>query len=398
MIAALSAGRDASKELRSRLAFTEADQRRLLESPRPGLGELAVLSTCHRTELYATGDGTDAELVHAMAGLLPGLQPTDQHELRFLQGAEAIEHLFRVACGLDSLVVGEPQVLGQVRRAMILAEESRALGPVLINIFQRAIRLGKLARAETSLGKIGASIGSIAIEYLTDRLGGLDGKNGLVVGAGEAARDAATESKRAGATLKIVSRTPAAAISLAKDLEVTPSSMETLRTDFEEADFAIVAVSGGIFIRAADLPAKFKVEPFPILDLSIPAAVDHTGRDEVDLRSLEDIPGPRGPQVTEAIIDTEAMVKREVFDLLQWADTRAAGPLIFELHQMAERLVNEEVSRAARSMNLAPEEEERIKALVSRIAAKLLHAPTAELRRADEETRAIVRRLFRLEG
>src|SRR5688572_28997988 len=122
MIVALSAGRNAPAELRDRLALTEEGQRALLSGPRPGIGELIVLSTCHRTEIYATVDGLDSDVVHAVAAIMPGLLPTDQHDVSFMQGAEAIEHLFTVACGLDSLVVGEPQVLGQVRRALTLAQ------------------------------------------------------------------------------------------------------------------------------------------------------------------------------------------------------------------------------------------------------------------------------------
>lgn len=149
MIVGLSAGRQAPAELRDRLALTEAGQRELLHGPRPGLAELVVLSTCHRTEIYATGDGLDSDVVHAVAAIMPGLLPTDHNDVRLMQGADAIEHLFRVSCGLDSLVIGEPQVLGQVRRALTLAEQAGSTGPVLKNIFSRAIRLGRQVRNET---------------------------------------------------------------------------------------------------------------------------------------------------------------------------------------------------------------------------------------------------------
>ncbi|MGH9194740.1 MAG: glutamyl-tRNA reductase, partial [Acidimicrobiia bacterium] len=143
MILALSAGRDAPQELRSRLALDEAGQRKLLRSlPEAGeVLELAVLCTCHRTEIYAATSGPTSEALHAAAALLPDLRATDHHDLKFMDGPEAIEHLFRVACGLDSLVIGEPQVLGQVRHAYVLAKEEKTAGRVLSRVVDRAIRL-----------------------------------------------------------------------------------------------------------------------------------------------------------------------------------------------------------------------------------------------------------------
>src|SRR5438477_5711210 len=204
MILALCAGRTAPAELRARLAYDELTQRSVLEAERPGVGELALLCTCHRTEAYFTSAGDESEAVHGVAAILPGLLPTDQHDLEVLTGTDAIEHLFRVASGLDSLVVGEPQVLGQVRRAYALARDVGSTGPALANIFGRAIRLGRRVRTGTGLGRIGQSIGSIAADHLRQRLGGLAGRAGVVVGAGEAATDAAERLAKLGARLSVV--------------------------------------------------------------------------------------------------------------------------------------------------------------------------------------------------
>lgn len=397
MIVALSAGRDTSPELRARLSLTEDACRALLEGPHPGLAELAVLSTCHRTELYATGDGSDAELVHALVALMPGLQPTDQQELRFMQGAEAMEHLFRVTAGLDSLVIGETQVLGQVRRAMLIAEEAGSLGPVLSHIFQRAIRIGKDVRNSTALGSLGRSIGSIATRFLSDHLGDLSQAHALVIGAGEAARDVAGALKRGGANLSIISRTQTSADILAAELGGTAFPMSSLSELLAESDFAVAAVSGGTLIKGADFPPR-PARPYLILDLSVPPAVETSGRTDVDIRSLEDIPGPRGPEVTAAVIDAEAIVQKEIAELLSWADSRASGPIILELQKMAERLTGEEIARVTASMKLTADQEDKVRQMAARITGKLLHGPTAELRRADEQTRNLIRRIFRLDG
>lgn len=397
MIIALSAGRDAPAELRARLALDEPRLRQVLRGPRPGVGELAVLCTCHRTEVYATADGPESDAVHVVAGLLPGLLPTDHHDIRFLDGSDAIEHLFSVACGLDSLVVGEPQVLGQVRRAYVVAKEEGTAGPVLANLFGRAIRLGRRVRAETPLGRLSRSIGSIAADHLGERLGGLAGRTGTVVGAGEAATDTARSLVKAGAALTVVSRSVPSAARLAEQIGASHHPLAELAAALARSDFAVVAVSGGILVRPDHLPRPSRA-PFIVLDLSVPRAVEIDGRRDVELRSLEEIPGPRGPEIASAVIDAEAMVKKEIAELERWFDTRSSGPSIRELRARAERIVRDEVARVVAGLELSREQQERIAGLGMRIANKLIHPPTAALRDADEATRAAVRRVFGLEA
>jgi glutamyl-tRNA reductase len=397
MIVALSAGRSSPAELRERLALNEAAQKQLLAGPRPGLAELIVLSTCHRTEIYATGDGLDSDVVHSVAALMPGLLPTDHNDVRFLQGAEAIEHLFRVACGLDSLVIGEPQVLGQVRRALFLAEQAESTGPVLTNIFGRAIRLGRTARSHTALGRLGRSIGTIAGEYLHHRFGSLAGREVLVVGAGEMARDAALACRKADARLTIANRTIESAARLSDEVAGQARTLEALDVEFARADMAIVAMSGDMVIGPSHLPGR-EGSPLLILDLSVPRVVDALGSRGVEVLDLEEIPGPRGPEITDAMIDAEALVQKEVAELMHWADTRAAGPAIKELRSFAEQVVQDEVRRVAGSLTLSEDQTAKLHALGLRIANKLLHGPTIELRRCSEADRAAIRRAFRLTG
>jgi glutamyl-tRNA reductase len=397
MIVALSAGRSSPAELRERLALNEPAQKQLLTAPRPGIAELIVLSTCHRTEIYATGDGLDSDVVHSVAGIMPGLLPTDHHDVSFMQGAEAIEHLFRVACGLDSLVIGEPQVLGQVRRALFLAEQAGSTGPVLTNIFSRAIRLGRNARNQTALGRLGRSIGSIAADYLQSRFGGIAGQKVLIVGAGEIARDAALTCMKADARLTVISRTIESARRLAEEIGGEAYTTEALVSQLEKTEMAIVAVSGDLVIGPSLLPHRVNA-PLLILDLSVPRVVDSFGGGLIEVLDLEEIPGPRGPEITDATIDAESMVKKEVADLMHWADTRASGPAIKELRTFAEELVQEEVRRAVGSMALTQDQAEKVQTLGLRIANKLLHGPTIELRRGNDADRATIRRAFRLEG
>ncbi len=397
MILALCAGRAAPAELRTRLAYDEPAQRAVLEAERPGVGELALLCTCHRTEAYFTSSGDESEAVHGVAAILPGLLPTDQHDLELLAGMDAIEHLFTVACGLDSLVVGEPQVLGQVRRAYALAREAGSTGPALANIFGRAIRLGKRVRAETELGTIGQSIGSIAADHLKERLGGLGGRAGTIVGAGEAAADAANRLWKQGARLSIVSRGKASAAKLAEPLDAQAYALSELGAVLDKSEFAVVAVSGGIAVRPRHIPVRSPEHPFVIVDLSVPRAVDVDSRPDVELRSLEEIPGPRSPQLTAGFSGAEEMVAAEVARMERWLETRESGTAIQRLRERAGAVVDEEVARALSGLDLPEQARARVEALGIRIANKLLHGPTTALRDSDDDIRAAILRIFGLE-
>lgn len=396
MILALCAGRSAPPELRARLAYDEPTQRALLQAERPGVGELAILCTCHRTEAYFTSSGAESEAIHGLAAILPGLLPTDQHDLQLLEGLEAIEHLFRVACGLDSQVLGEPQVLGQVRRAFVLAKEVGSTGPALSNIFGRAMRLGKRVRAETELGRAGHSIGSIAAHHVKERLGSLEGHTGAVVGAGEAAEDAAHRLHALGARLAVVSRSKASAARLAEQVDGTAFALSELAEVLGKSDFAVVAVSGGIVVRPRHIPER-EGAPFLILDLSVPRAVDIDGRTDVELRSLEEIPGPRNPEVAGGQEAAESLLTAEVAQIERWLETRASAPAIQSLRTQAEAVVADEVARAVSGLAADDPARARMATLGTRIANKLLHGPTTALRDADDETRAAIMRLFGLD-
>lgn len=391
MIIALSAGRDSPLELRTRLALTDEQQRTILRSRARGIGELAILVTCHRTEVYATADGRQADAVHALAAVLPGLLPTDQHDVRFLDGIEAVEHLFRVASGLDSLVIGEPQVVGQVRRALVMAQEEGTAGPMLQSIFGRALRLGRRVRAQTMLGSLAASVGTIAADWLALRFGGLAGRRGLVVGAGEAATDAARALGKAGAELEVISRSRRSAVALASQVRASALAPDELQDGLARSEFAVVAVAGGNFLRREHVAPRSK--PLVLLDLSVPRAVE-SPLPGVEIRSLEELPGPRTPEIAAAVIEAEAMVRRELLALERWVETRASGPAIRDLREWSEGIVRDEVARAVASADLTPDQVDRVTAMATRIVNKLMHGPTVALREADEATRELVRQLF----
>lgn len=393
MIVALSAGRDASPELRARIALDDAAMRALLREKHEGVRELVVLSTCHRTELYAAAHGSELDAAHALASLLPALHPTDQAELRFLRGAEAVEHLYRVACGLESLVIGEAQILGQVRRALLVAEQERATGPVLQNVLGRAIRLGRRVRQETSLGDLKMSVGSLTAHHIAEHLDGLDGRRAAIVGAGEAARDAADSLAAAGARISVVSRTAATARRLASAVGGDAFALDDIASVLDDSDAAIVAVSGGLLVGTHHIPARASRPALVIVDVSMPPSVDVVGRDDVLVHTLDDLAVPDAANTHAAVADAEAFVRRGVADFERWAESRVAGHAVGDLHAFAERLVHDEVARAS----LPDADRERVRALAMRIANKLLHGPTLAMKEADADTQALLRRLFGLD-
>jgi len=169
----------------------------------------------------------------------------------------------------------------------------------------------------------------------------------------------------------------------------------------DKSEFAVVAVSGGVVVRPRHLPVRSPDEPFIVVDLSVPRAVDVGQRTDVDLQSLEGIHGPGGPDVAAGIAAAEAIVAAEVARLGQWLETRESGPAIRQLRERAGSLVTDEVSRALSALNL-PELarariETRMGALGMRIANKLLHGPTTALREADDTTRAAIMQMFGLD-
>lgn len=309
MIGCLSAGRATPASVRERLTPGPATLERWLTKPPPGIDELFVLSTCHRVELYATGP--DEGLVPRLASMVGGDPAAD--ELDTLTGTAAIRHLFRVTAGLDSLEVGEPQIQGQVRRALSDARAQQAARNVLTTLVDRALRAGRRARTRTSLGAIGESIGTATARLLATRLDGLTGRHGLIVGAGAAAEDAAVAVRSRGASLVVTSRTPAHASALANLLDAPAAPLDTLPTLLERSEFAIVAVTGGELLSSA--PGGDVI----LVDLSTPHAIARS----LHPLTVDDLPPPEGALVERGVLEAAQVVDDELAATLEWMRTRS---------------------------------------------------------------------------
>lgn len=387
MILAISAGRGASLELRARLALDREGTRKVLRTPRPGIGELLVLSTCHRTELYVTADGSDSDAVHAAVALMPALQPADHGELTVLSGSDAIRHLYRVACGLDSLVLGEPQILAQVRDAFTLAREEGAAGPLLSNVLARTLALGTDVRRSTPLGALASTIGAIAAMALSERFGGLAGRRGTVVGSGAAAEDAARALKRHGADLVVVGRSAERAERLARAVDSLARPLDAMPFVLRDASFAVVAVTNGELIGPASVLPR-DGDPLLLIDISMPPAVNLPDLDDVEVRGIEDLTAPTGPDLAAAVDAAERSVEEAVYGWERWLDARPVGRDIGRFRARVEHLVQLDVAQTLAQLQLPPEEAERVAELARRTTNRMLHVLSVAMRDADPETRA----------
>lgn len=400
--------RTAPVEVRERLALAADRQRRMLEAlaAAEGIEEAAVVSTCNRLEVYAVlgryHDGMDAllDLLARHGGLdadalTPHLYVHHHHEVA--------RHLFRVACGLDSMVLGESEILGQVRAAFQAARAAGCTGKVLNELFQRALRVGKRARAETGIGQQPASLSTAAVAMARRLLGGLRGRRAVVVGAGEAAALAVEPLAAEGAALVFVNRTADRARALAERAGGRWLPWESREEAVGGADLAIVSTAAPQpVITAAGLAAARRGagdRPLLVVDLSVPRNVDPgVGRlPGVRLVDIDDL----GEVVAEALRSrqaevprVEALVQEEVASFSRWLGEQQVVPLIRSLRQQAERIRGEELGRLLeRFPDLDPRLRDAIEAATAAIVRRLLDEPTVRIKEAAARGEAYVRAL-----
>jgi glutamyl-tRNA reductase len=356
-----------------------------------------VLRTCHRVELYAATGDTEAVAGPALA--LPEL-PAGGYRL---VGHEAVRHLFAVAAGLDSVVVGEDQILHQLRECLSerrLAgprpcgqassiggatspdERPGDLDPLLDRLFQVALHVGRRSRSWREAPP--RSLADVALDRIELKTGGLDGRPVLVVGAGQMSRLTAGAVRRRRARLVVTNRRHERAVALAAELDGSAVAFGTLPDAFA----GVVAAIGGPWSLAPDAETKLLESGGPVVDLSSPPSLDQALRDRLGLRyvSVDDI--ARGP--VDAIRDRvrvriERLVEEADAELTSWIGGRGAVPAIRALTEQAESRRASEVDRLLRRLpHLADHDRELVDLMSRRLVAGLLHAPLATLR--DDET------------
>jgi glutamyl-tRNA reductase len=381
----------------------------------PHVTEALLLSTCNRVEVYADvskfhgGVADVSELLAHHSGVpLDTLTP----HLYVHYEDRAVQHLFGVACGLDSMVVGEGQILGQVRAAFRTAQDHGAIGRVLHELVQQALRVGKRARSETGIDRTGASLVSVGLGVAERTLGPLAGRPALVVGAGSMSSLAVATLHHAGAhPITVVNRSPDAAQRLALAVDGRALGMAELGDGLARADLVVSCTGAtGLVLTADELaPAQRRrgSRPLFVLDLALPRDVDPAVRDLpgvtlADLESLRlalDGEGERADGV-EAV---RRIVAEEVLAFLAWQRAAAVAPTVVALRTKAASVVAAELDRlVARLPDLDRRARAEVETTVRRVVDKLLHAPTVRVKElaegpGGEEYALALRELFDLD-
>jgi glutamyl-tRNA reductase len=377
--------RSAPLEVRERLFLADGHAVELAKE----LGAV-VLSTCNRTEVYSIGGDPAAARneLERLSGLdLGGV-------LASWEGDEAVEHLFRVAAGLDSLVPGEGQILGQVRLAYESALTAGATGPVLNRLFEDALHAGKRVRTEAKLAEMPESVAASAVDLAEEALGGLDGKRALLFGAGRMSELSARDLRRRGAEVIVSSRTLESALELAQRVGGRAAPFDAVAVELTGADLVISATRCPYPILHAEA-VQPRVRPLVLVDIAVPRDLDpEIGNVEgctlFDIDALGEGLVGREEDVREA----ERIVAEEAERFAEWRRARGAAPAIAALRRHAEEIRSEELARAEpRLAELSERERRAVETLTAQIVNKLLHAPTV---RAKESGSEPLRELFAL--
>lgn len=378
--------------------------------------ECAALSTCNRTEFYALAafyhDGSQALERSLLArGRTAGVELGDH--LYRLQGMDAVRHLFRVAASLDSLVVGEPQILGQVKEAYRVAAAESTAKLVLGRLFQQALAAGKRVRTETAIGALPISVSSVAVELSAKIFGSLAERTALVVGAGDTARQTLLHLQEAGvARILVANRTIESARSLAESFSARAVRLDELPAVLPEADIVIAsAASPEPILRRADFEAALKVRrgrPIFVIDIAVPRNVEPATAQVYNLflydiddlqKVVDDNAGRRAREAERA----EAVVADEVERFAEWWQGLDAVPTLVALRQRIERLREEETERFLHRLeHLDPKDRDLVRQYGATLVHKILHDPTVQMKHPGGPERAAtlaasIRYLFRLE-
>ncbi len=403
--------RTAPLAIRERVVFaTEALSRAVgeLMRARP-VTEAAIISTCNRTELYVSAGEAAvaadwlAEYHRMPAGeLAPYLYTLPQEE--------AVRHAFRVASGLDSMVLGEPQILGQMKEAVRAAESAGSLGTTLHKLFQKSFAVAKEVRTTTQVGACSVSMAAAAVKLAARIFPSIGEQNVLLIGAGEMIELCATHFAAQGpARLTVANRTLERAAALAHRLNGRALELRALPEHLHEYDIVVSCTASSLPILGKGLAERAlkarRHRPMFMVDLAVPRDIEaEVGElDDVFLYTVDDLSGIVSANLDarrSAVVQAEAIIETQVGQFMHWMEARESVPVIRALREQAEQAREAEVDRALRLLARGDDPKQVLEALSQGLTNKLMHAPTQALNEAQgEERRALtglVARLFHL--
>lgn len=398
---------------REALSLTQAQVPAALAALQEDVGRGVIVSTCNRMEVYVAVDDPDRgqdglrRFFERQFGVrLEEVSPylyTRQHD-------DAVRHLYRVASSLDSLIIGESEILGQVREAYSAASRAGVATGVLAHVFHNALRVGKRARAETAIGRNALSVSRACVEMARRALGDLRDLRGLVVGVGEAGSLAARALRDAGvADMTVTSRTLAHARELAAELDGTAAPLAELQSLLTSADIVVSGTGAPDLIVTHDLVAKVMSKrggrPLFVIDIALPRDIDPSvaGIPGVHLYTMYDLEliaeANRKEREAEAK-RAERIVEEEVAKFESWWETLETAPTITAIRSQAEAVREAEVARMLRRANgMTAADRAAVEAMSKALVKKLLHRPTARLReRGEQSLTHAARELFGIDG
>ena len=389
--------RTAPVELREAVYLKEDEIRPFINLAKENqIKEGLILSTCNRTEIFgipSSNESNHEKFQSLLLNFKPAQNITENHFQKFIS-RDAIKHLFSVATGIDSLLIGDNQVFKQVKDSFQIAEETNFAGYIMHRIFDAAIRTGKRAISETSISEGAVTVSYAAVQLTEKIFSNLSKKSALVIGTGETGEIAAKHLSEKGiGSLSVTNRTQEKAEKLAEKLNARVIPFSEFKDSIYKFDIIISATaSPEILVRKDDVKNALKKRsnnPMILMDIAVPRDIDPETRkiDYVfyhDLDSLNIIVEQNLMKRKSEIPKVEKIIEEELENLLEWYNSLQAAPAIKDLRDFFEEIRNEEVEK--NKNKFATEDQEKLDIVTKRIINKILHHPTIELRKAEDST------------
>jgi glutamyl-tRNA reductase len=396
--------------VREQLSIAAEDVGAAITRAKASLGQVAIIATCNRLELYAAGSHTPEKLFDFIQQETRADSESIRRHFHVHHDTEGVRHLYRVASGLESMVIGESEILGQIRTAFSEAADVGIDDSILVRLFHGAIRAGRRARNETAIGHHALSVSSIAVQQARELHGDLSAARVLVIGAGEAGRLTAEALVGQGAReVTVANRTVARAETLAAELGGKAASFDELPDAIAMSD-VIVAASGAPDTLISLETMRKAVErregsPLLIIDIGMPRDVDPEaakipGVSYHDMEALQAIASTNGRARADEIGAVEIVLEEEIADFTNWWEQLRTQPTIATISGRAEAIRREAVEKSLRRMGADEATRQEIDGLTRAIVKRLLHDPITTLReRGDQDGNYIevARTLFRLD-
>lgn len=362
------------------------------------IDEVCVVSTCNRVEFYATGVEAAPAIARDLRAFITascGLSPSDiEPHLYEHEGLQGLQHLFRVASSLDSMVLGEPQILGQVKQAYQVAVASNTVGPVLSRVFERTFAVAKRVRTETGIAENAVSMSFAAVELGRAIFDSLEGKNVLLVGAGKMSTLAAKHLRSNGiAEIRVANRSLDRATILAKEIGGLASSLDDLEMLLGRADIVISSTAAPGYVVTKKLMSKVvrarRYRPILFVDLAVPRDIDPEIDDlenvfVYDVDSLEEVVQDNRLARKHEAESAEAIIAEEIDRYTRWARSQQVVPVIKALRAHAMKIANAELDRTLVGMQVETDAK-RVRAMSQAIVNKMLHPVLTKLKRRGED-------------